>query len=163
VATEPSEPEPATPRRSLPWILFAISTAVAVLAATGLVFFIGQRTTGPAEVLRDFHAAAHDGDCGATLDLMTEELRAALEDNWCRLIEGGFPSDFTVDEISLVEDVAIVAVVESGSECQLQWKLTRSGKSWLVSSVPQERLGGRMPTRCIPPGSPLRPPQTPAT
>jgi hypothetical protein len=133
VAEQPSEPNGST-RPSLPWILFAISTAVAVLATAGFVYVILKRTTGPVEVLHDFYQAAHNGDCEATHELLVDAGRPSLEE-WCAP-DGPFedldlPATFDVDRVSLEGDTAIVTV-EHPDGTRLEHSLERAGQSWRI-------------------------------
>ena len=153
MAEQPSEPNGST-RPSLPWILFAISTAVAVLATTGFVYLLTKRTTGPAEVLQDFYQAVHNEDCDGGLSLMTPELRAEAEGIWCDFIfvGGPYPPTFSVEETSLEDDQALLLIEEPGG-CRLSWTLERSDRTWRIAQLPPGRMrhpGKGGPTRCEP-------------
>jgi hypothetical protein len=151
VAEQPSEPNGST-RPSLPWILFAISTAVAVLATSGFVYLLTKRTTGPAEVLQDFYQAVHNQDCDGSLSLMTAELRAEVADGWCdfQFRGGPYPPTVSVRETSLENDLAVLLVEEPGG-CRLSWHLVRADRTWLIADLPPGGMrhpGKNGPTQC---------------
>jgi hypothetical protein len=154
VAEQPSETN-GSARPALPWILFAASTVVAVLATTGFVYLIAKRTTGPAEVLHEFYQAVHNGDCEESYSLLSEEARAGrTEREWCDDGAAGgldLPASFVTESIELRDNVAAVEVRHPDGE-ERTWELARHEDTWRVSTLNGETAED----------SPLRPPETPA-
>lgn len=140
MADEPRAPAPPN-RPALPWILFAVSTAVAVLATTGFVYLLNKRAVGPAEVLRDFYQAMHNGDCEATYALLDRTLTQTIErPEWCdALDEVDYPVGFTVESQILEEDIVTMLVREDGG-ASVTWVLARHARTWRIVSFPDERF-----------------------
>ena len=134
MAEQPSEPNGSS-RPALPWILFAVSTAVAVLATTGFVYLLNKRTEGPVEVLHDFYQAAHNGDCEGSYDYFGDALKARTsQDEWCAELGGwDLPASFRVEDVSLEGEIA---TVEVDGERPLTWNLEHTGRTWRLVALP---------------------------
>lgn len=132
-------PEPnGTPRwrPGLPTGLFIGAIIVALLAVTGLIYLLYNRTQGPAEILRDFARAADRGDCEAAYDLLDERVREGLDqETFCTLrfssIDEGLDAGFTLDRVVYHQSTqtADVTLTNAGIET---WRLKRHGNSWRV-------------------------------
>lgn len=143
MAEQPSEPNGST-RPTLPWILFAISTAFAVLASTGFVYLLAKRTVGPPEVLRDFYQAVHNGDCQASWELLDPSARAGTFEEWCDEVRDlDVPATFRTEDVSLLEDDLVRVEVVEPDGTRASYILTRSDGSWRIVAISSPNIPGR--------------------
>jgi hypothetical protein len=136
VAEQPSESNGST-RPSLPWVLFAISTAVAVLATTGFVYLLTKRTEGPSEVLHDFYQAVHNGDCEASWQLIDESVRTSRSrDEWCDDIQDlDVPATFRTEGVTLLERDVVRVHVADPDGTRAFFVLKRSDRTWRLVAM----------------------------
>ena len=123
-------------RPGLPTGLFVLSIVVAIVAVTGLIYLLYNRTQGPAEVLRDFARAADRGDCEAAYELLDERVREGLDQGtFCTLrfatVDEGLDAGFTLDRVVYHQSTqtADVTITNAGIET---WRLKRHGNTWRV-------------------------------
>lgn len=112
-------------RSPIPMWLFIGAIAVAVLTTSALIWFLFQRTEGPAPTLRTFAERVAEGDCKGTYEMLDDATTAiAPFDEWCEKLPGvadALPPDFEVEEMILRGDIAEVTL--------------ENGKTWLLRKV----------------------------
>ncbi|MEX2457770.1 MAG: hypothetical protein WD770_02155 [Actinomycetota bacterium] len=142
MAEQPSEPDGSS-RPSLPWVLFAVSTAVAVLATSGFVYLILKRTTGPVEVLHDFYQAVHNGDCETSWELLEPSARARTFEEWCGVVRDlDVPATFRTDAVTLIEDDVVRVHVVEPDGTRAWYVLTRGDESWRIVGISSPNIPG---------------------
>lgn len=139
-ASEPGPNGAARWRPSLPTGLVVGATVVALLAVSGLIYLLYNRTRGPAEVLRDFAEAVDAADCEAAYDLLSESSRASIDqETFCASqmpsIDEDLSADFTLDRVvyhrtTQTADLTVTSP-ESGP-----WRLERHGNTWRLVLEP---------------------------
>ncbi len=124
-------------RPRLPWLLVAVTTAIAVLSTSGFLYLLSKRTVGPGRVLADFYLAVNAGDCDRSYRLLDEELRSRTDRGaWCgEAARLHLPASFRTESITLEGDQAVITVGEPGGRERV-WRLSRAGDSWRVARLP---------------------------
>lgn len=127
-----SEPEPRAWRPTVPIIVTVISVTVALVAVSGLLLLLFQKTTGPGEVLRDFARLVAAGDCPGSYALLDPSVGLG-EDDWCRnlsSVEAALPTDFRIVRVVLEGTDARIRVEAAGRESV--WILANEDRTWRV-------------------------------
>ncbi|HVM12337.1 MAG TPA: hypothetical protein VM638_07675, partial [Actinomycetota bacterium] len=127
---------PGRPRHAIPTLVFALAVVVAVGSTSGLIWFLFQRTEGPAPVLRTFAERVRDGDCPGSYRLLEASTQATIApEDWCELLEpvqAQLDPGFRVTEMRLREDIAELSVRGRLSAEPSVWRLRKAGRSWRV-------------------------------
>lgn len=110
------------------------SIVVAVLAVSGLIYLLYNRTRGPAEVLRDFAEAVDAGECEAAYDLLADGSRAAIDQEaFCDTdlagIDRRLDADFTLDRFVYHQETQTADLTVTGPSSE-PWRLRRHGNTW---------------------------------
>lgn len=125
-------------RPAVPTTVVLVSVLVALVAVSGLLVVLFQRTTGPGEVLRDFSRRLEADDCGGSYDLLAPSVRNVVpEDEWCGLVPAlaaDLDPRFTIGARSFHEGIATIEVGGEGT-APATWVLRRSDGSWAVLGV----------------------------
>lgn len=122
-------------RPGLPGGVLVAAILVALLAVSGLIYLLYNRTVGPAEVLREFAENLDAGDCVAAYDLLDERSRGAVsEEEFCAAdvprLDEELDADFTLDRVVYHRQTQTADVTVVGREDP--WRLKRDGNSWRV-------------------------------
>lgn len=127
-----AEPDQRPWRPSIPIVVTVISVSVALIAVSGLLVLLFQKTTGPGEVLRDFARLVAAADCSGSFELLDPSI-ATDEEAWCDglvSVEEALPPSFEVLRVVLEEGNARITVRAEGRESV--WILSRDDRSWRV-------------------------------
>ncbi len=118
-------------RSPIPMWFFIGAIAVAVLTTSALIWFLFQRTEGPAPTLRTFAERVAEGDCEGAYDMLAAETRAiAPFDEWCGKLPGvadALQPYFVVREMVLRGEIAEVTL-DNGTT----WLLRKVDDTWRV-------------------------------
>ena len=137
MADRPAQPNGSTAwRPRLPLGIVVVSAVVALLAVSGFIYLLYNRTRGPAEVLRDFATAVDAGDCGAAYDLLADDSRAGLpEEQFCDTdlpaLDDDLDADFTLDRVVYHRETQTADLTLAG-DAGATWRLERHGNTWRV-------------------------------
>lgn len=141
MSQEPPSPERWRP--ALPTTIVVGSVVVALVAVSGLLVLLFQRTTGPGEVLREFSRRLAAEDCPGSYELLADAVRAQVnEEAWCALtptLAADLDPSFNIGQRSFNEGVATIEVTGTGTTPAV-WVLRRADGTWRVLGVRGERV-----------------------
>ncbi|MEX1047722.1 MAG: hypothetical protein WD757_02020 [Actinomycetota bacterium] len=137
-ATDDKPGENPAPVLSLP--LATASFVAVVVIVTLLIALLFRETTGPGEVLHEYHAAIAQGDCSTAYELLAPQAQGETsQDTFCEFItdEGKVAGDFTIQMILLRgergDSAEVTAEYPDGTEAS--WMLVQDGDAWRIREV----------------------------
>ncbi len=137
MADRPAQPNGSTAwRPRLPLGIVVASSVVALLALSGFIYLLYNRTRGPAEVLREFATAVDAAECGAAFELLDDGSRQRLdEEEFCadvmRDVDERLDADFTLDRVVYHRRTQTADLTLEGDASE-PWRLERHGNTWRV-------------------------------
>lgn len=127
-----------TPVLSLP--LATASFVAVVVIVTLLIVLLFRETTGPGEVLHEYHTAIAQGDCARAYGLLAPQAQQETSrETFCEFIsdEGKVPKDFTIEMIVLRgergDSAEVTAEYPDGTDAT--WMLVQDGDSWRIREI----------------------------
>jgi hypothetical protein len=137
------------PRPSIPLLVVAGALVVAVAAVSILIFVLFKKTTGPAQVVREYYSAVAARDCDSAYDVIAPDLsRLIPRSRFCGAVDArrSVPTGVQIDIVTGCGEpparFALVSVRELGPDAapeDVQWQMVRIGGSWKIAAFPPNR------------------------